>query len=166
MLHGSGDAVLPASDLGHFAQNVEIDLRLRDGAVGERNAAVRRAGLHRDLADAGRAVEQPIQSVHVGAHFIGLRVVLADFADLAADGDRQSLRLVLADVLREVRGPFVIGALLLVARRKTEVDQRRSVDVDVVELGRQRFVDQRLQRLHLRVLRPSSVAHFFALAWK
>ena len=46
--------------------------------------------------------------------------------------------------------PLVVRALLLVARREVEVDQRRGVDVDVVELGGDRFVDQRLERLHLR----------------
>ena len=77
----------------HLAQHVEVDLRLRDRAVRQRHAAVRRAGLHGDLADAGDAAEMPPQAVHVGAHLVGLRVVLADFADLAADRDLDPLRL-------------------------------------------------------------------------
>ncbi len=92
------------------------------------------------------------QAVHVGADFIGLGVVLADLTDLAADRDLHSLRLALADEFRQVRGVLVVGPLLLVAGRELQVDERGSVDVDVVELRGDGLVDERLQRLHLRSL--------------
>ena len=122
VLHRTGDAVFLSADLGGFPQDFEIDLRLSDAAIGERNAAMRGAGLHRDLADAG-LISDPLQeAVHVGAHFIGLRVVLADFTDLAADRNRDSLRLPRPNVLRKVRGALVVRTLLFFAALKTQID--------------------------------------------
>ena len=77
-----------------------------------------------------------MQLVHV-------RVLAADLSDLSTNRRRHAARLVIADERREFGGERRVRLLLLVERRLREVDQRRRVDVDVVEAGGELLVDQR-----------------------
>ena len=128
---------------------------VRTRAVGVDEAAVRRAGLHADLAEADEVaaalLQLAVEAVHVGVQLVDVGVLAADLADLAADRDRHALRLVLADERREVGRERDVHFLLLGERRLVEIDERRGVDVDVVEAGGDLFLDQRAQRLELLV---------------
>ena len=123
---------------------------VRTRAVGVDEAAVRRPGLHADLAqpdELGAALlQRAVEAVHVGVQFVDVGVLAADLANLAADRHRDALRLVLADERREIRGQRDVDVLLLGERRLVEIDERRGVDVDVVEAGGDLFLDQRAQR--------------------
>ena len=55
----------------------------------------------------------------------------------------------LADERGEVGREVDVDLLLLVERRLVEIDQRRGVDVDVVEAGGDLFLDQRPQAFEL-----------------
>ena len=90
-------------------------------------------------------------AAHEGVQLVDVGVLAADLADLAADRDRDALRLVLADELREVGAQVAVHRLLLVERRLVEVHQRRGVDVDVVEAGGDLFADERAERVELLV---------------
>ena len=90
-------------------------------------------------------------AVHEGAELLGAGDVLADLADLAADGDRQALRLAGPDEAGEVRGVLEVAALLLDDGGLREIDERRRVDVDVEEARRDRVADQGLDGLPLAV---------------
>ena len=114
-----------------------------------------RAGLHTDLADA-RQVRSPLLqrlkvSVHEGAQLVDIGVLAADFPDLAAHRDGDAVRLVPTDKRRVVRGERGVHLLLLGERGFAEIDQRRGVDVDVVEAGGDLFLDQRAQAVELLV---------------
>ncbi len=56
------------------------------------------------------------------------------------------MRLVLADVLRELRAELVVQRLLLGERRLGEVYERRGVDVDVVKARRDLVLDELVHR--------------------
>jgi hypothetical protein len=51
VLHGARESVFRARDRRAALERIEVDLHLRDRAVGQRHAAVARARLDRDLAD-------------------------------------------------------------------------------------------------------------------
>ena len=51
VLHRAGEAVVLARRLGERGERLEIDLHVGHRAVGQHHPAVRRARLHRDLAD-------------------------------------------------------------------------------------------------------------------
>jgi hypothetical protein len=127
----AGQAVLFARDLRDGLEDAEVDRDALDGAVGADDAAVRRAGLDRDLGDAGALLERPAVDAHVGAELFRRRVLLADLADLAADGNRISGGWRSPDELRETGAEGRVHILLRLERRLREVDQRRGVDVDL-----------------------------------
>ena len=52
----------------------------------------------------------------------------------------------LVDVRRQLGGDTAVVYLLLVERRALEHDERRAVDVDVEEAGRERLLDERAER--------------------
>ena len=54
-----------------------------------------------------------------------------------------------ADELREARAEVGVDSLLLLERRPGEVHERRRVDVDLEEAGRDRLLDERLDRADL-----------------
>ena len=83
---------------------------------------------------AGAGREVPVEAVEIGAQLVGRGVVLADLADLAADGDDQLL--VLADERGQLGGARVVLLLLLVERLEGEVHERGGVDVDVAVADR------------------------------
>ncbi len=135
VLHGTGQTVL-AADLAEDLEGVEVELDLGDAAAGQRHATVRGARLDAHLGEAdgvraGACVELLAVAVQVGAQLVGRGVLLADLADLAADGDDDALVLVGTDERGELRGARVVDLLLLVERFEGEVHERRGVDVDV-----------------------------------
>ena len=71
-------------------------------------------------------VELAPVAVEVGPELLLGRVLLADLADLAADADRDAVRLERPDQRRQLGRPDVVLALLLVDRRLREVDERRA----------------------------------------
>src|SRR5581483_8881212 len=155
----AGEAVFFARDLGELLQRVEIELDARDRSVGQRHAAVGRAGLNADLADAFEALAPFVElfavTVHVGLELFDRAVFLAHLADLAADGDRDALGLQAAHVRGQLgRDPTVV-LLLRAHRGPAQINERRAVDVDIVELCLDRFFDEILESLdfRLRVLR-------------
>ena len=85
-----------------------------------------------------------MQLVHVG-------VLASDFADLAADRHRDACRLLTPDERGEIRRERHVDLLLLVEGRLVEIDERRRVDIDVVEPGGDLFLDERPQRVQLLV---------------
>ncbi|OPY92435.1 MAG: hypothetical protein A4E73_01140 [Syntrophaceae bacterium PtaU1.Bin231] len=160
VLDGAGQSVFLPRRFGQHLQRVEIDLHLGDRPVGQRHAAMGRARLDADLADAldvgPRLLAQfPAIAVHVGAQLLDGTVLPADLADLASHGNGDPLRLEVADHRRQLRGEGEVQFLLSVDGGLREVDQRRGVDVDVVEPRVERFPDQVLDGadLLLRVLR-------------
>ncbi len=124
-----------------------------DLAVGRDEPAVRRTGLHADLADADqvRALGRKCLDVaaHEGVQLVHVGVVPADLPDLAPHRHRDALGLVLADVLGELRTQVAVHRLLLVERGLVEVHQGGSVDVDVVEARRDLLADECAERLEL-----------------
>ena len=74
-------------------------------------------------------------AVEVGAQLLRVRVLRPDLADLAADADRDPVRLERPDQRRQLGGTHVVLALLLIDRRLREVDERRGIDVDVAIAG-------------------------------
>src|SRR5205814_5329511 len=150
VLYRAGHAELLARDDRQLAERIEIDGDLGDRAVRERYAAVRGAGLDADLADAFRAggdlVEVLAVAAHVRAQLLDGAVLAADLADLAADRNLDAGRRVLVDVGGELGCDATVLLLLGVDRRPLEHDERRAVDVDVQEAGRERLLDQCPQR--------------------
>jgi len=138
---------------------------MRQRAVGVDEAAVRRAGLDADLAQADQrgasSLERGVIAVHVGAQLVHVGVLAADLADLAAHRHGHALRLVLADERREFGRQVDVHLLLLLEGFPVEIHQRRRVDVDVVEAGRELFLDQRAQPFELFLAIGAVV--FFAL---
>ena len=134
VLDGTRQAVL-AGDDAELAEDLEVELDLGHAAVGERHAAVRGAGLDADLGDAAGARGEPVElaavAVEVGAQLRDRRVLGPDLADLAADADRDPVRLERPDERGQLGRAPVVLALLLVDVRLREVDERRGVDVDV-----------------------------------
>ena len=108
-----------------------------------------------------------LQRLQVAAHervqLVDVGVLAADLADFAADRDGDAVRLVRADERGEVGAQVAVDLLLLVERRLVEIDQRRGVDVDVVEAGRDLLLDERAERVELLV--AIRRAYFFAFTW-
>ena len=107
VLDGAAQPVLLARHARQLLERLQIDLHVGPHrAVGVDEPAVRRAGLHADLAQAdqvGAALLQlPVEAVHVGVQLVDVGVLAADLADLAADRHRDALRLVLADERGEI----------------------------------------------------------------
>src|ERR1044071_8364324 len=159
VLHRAGEAVFLPRDLGELLQRVEVELHARDRSVGQRDAAVRRAGLNADLADAfealGAFVEFFAVAIHVGLELLDGAVFLAHLADLAAYRYRDALGLQAAHMRGQLgRDPAVV-LLLRANRGAAQIDERRAVDVDVVEFRFDRFFDEIFESLdfRLRVLR-------------
>ena len=154
VLHRATDAVTLAGDPRDGLERVEVHLHLGDLPVGKRHAAVRRPGLDRDLADAGRrrspALERPAIDRHERVELLGRRVLAADLADLAAHRNGDALRLVRADERGEIRAQLAIELLLRFVALLRQIHERRGVDVDVVEARVQRFGSEGLDRLDLR----------------
>src|SRR6476620_5635862 len=90
-------------------------------------------------------------SAHEGVQLVDVGILAAHFADLAADRNGYALRLVRADELGEVGAQVAVDLLLFVERRLVEVHQSRGVDVDVVEAGRDLFLDECAERVELLV---------------
>ncbi len=148
VLDGAGQTVRTGK-LAEPPQHVEVELHLGDAATGQRHAAVARAGLDADLADRLRAGAALQVGIDVGAQLLLGRVLLANLADLAADADRHASRLQRTDQTSELRGVVGVHLLLLGHRRPGEVHQRRGVDVDVQEPGRDRLTRQIAQAFEL-----------------
>ena len=112
-------------------------------------------GLHADLAepDEIRAalLQLAVEAVHVRVQFVHVGILAADLADFTADGNGDSSRFGPADERGEVGRERDVHLLLLGQRRLVEVDERRGVDVDVIEAGGNLFLDERAQRLDLLV---------------
>ena len=112
-----------------------------------------------DLADTHARVpvrsERLREGLHERAEFLRRRVVVTDLADLSADGDRDALRLELADQSREVCGQLGVQTLLQDDGRQRQVDDRRRVDVDVEEARGNLLADDggEPRDLGLRILR-------------
>ncbi len=138
VLDGPGQTIR-AGDLAKLAQDREVQLHVRDAATGERDAAVRRPGLHADLADPDRAgrprVELAAVPVEVCPQLLDRRVLRPDLADLPADADRHAVGLERPDQGGQLRGAGVVLALLRVGVRLGQVHERRRVDVDVAIAG-------------------------------
>ena len=134
-------------------QGVKVDLHVRDASVSENHTAVGRARLYADLGQSLGARRTPgerlVEAVHVGHELFHRRVLGTDFADLAADRDIHALRLQLAHRQRQLHSLLVIRALLLLERRLGEIDQGRSIDIDVVEARRDRFARELFHTVHL-----------------
>src|SRR5437660_5224182 len=151
VLDGAGELILLPRDFRDARERVEVDANPLNGAVRSDDAAVRADGLDRHLGDPLSVVERPAVFVHVGAEHFRRGVGLADLADLPSHGNRHLPGLPGADELREARGERGVDGLLLLERRLREVDERRRIDVDLEEPGRDGFVDQRLDRGDLLV---------------
>ena len=80
-------------------------------------------------------VELAAVAVEVGAQLRDRGVLGPDLADLAADADRDAVRLERPDERGQFGRAPVVLALLLVDVRLREVDERRGVDVDVAVAG-------------------------------
>src|ERR1035437_10296742 len=139
VLHRSREAIRPARFLAKRLKRVEVELHVRDGPVGEHHAAVRRAALDGDLRQARHARrlcgERPVVTVHERAEFLHGGVLGAHLTDLAAERDVDAFRLQRAHVARDVHADLVVQPLLFGQRALRQVDERRRVDVDVVEAG-------------------------------
>ena len=123
-------------------------------AVGEHDAAVRRARLHADLRQPFRA-RRALRSVALkpSMYARSSSTVLFSVPTSPISPPTEivtpfgcSSRTVCASV----DALLVVEPLLLVERRLREIDQRRRVDVDVVEAGRDRFARELLHRVRLR----------------
>jgi hypothetical protein len=158
VLDGSRHPVLLARDLRDAADDVEVDRHPLERAVGRHAPAVRRTGLDRHLGGALRAADSAEIPGHVGPEFLGSRVLLPDFADLPADRDLDAVRLMGADEPREMRAILVVRLLLEIERRLRQVHERRRVDVDLEEGGRDRVEDEGSAAASLFI--------FFAFVWK
>ena len=153
MLHGAAQAIAGARLVRQRLQGLEIELHAGDRPVGHDDAAVARAGLHRDLAESGvgtETLEGAFIAVHERPELVDVAVLPPDLPDLAPDRNRDPLRLAVPDVLRQLGRPLVVHALLLVERGLGEIDEGGGIDVDVVEAGMQLFVDQGPHRRELR----------------
>src|SRR5205809_7543246 len=156
VLHRAAETVLRPRLLRERPQRVEVDLHLGDGAVRQDHAAVAGAGLHGDLADPHVRAE-PLEGAQVAVHerpqLVDVAVLATHFPDLGPDGDGDARGLAVADELGQFGGTLDVDALLRVDRRLRQVDQRGRVHVDVVEPGRQLFLDQAAHRgdLGLRI---------------
>ena len=133
----------------HLPQGVEVDRHFGDGAVRQDHATVRRSSVHADLrqpalvADPG--AERRIEALDERFQLIDGAVLLADFTDLATNGDRHATRLELTNERCQLGAAPVILALLLGQRRERQLDQRGRVDVDVAIARRDRLADELLQ---------------------
>ncbi len=155
VLDGAAHPVLAPRDLREPAERLQVEVDLGDRAVRQDHTAVAGPGLHADLADPRQVRPQPAQRRQEAGHkrFQILRraVLAADLADLAADRDGDPGRLALTDVGGHLGGVAVVQLLALRLGRPVEVDQGGGVDVDVVEAGGERVVDQPAQALQLRL---------------
>ncbi len=156
VLDGAGQTVLVARDAGQLLERVQVDLDVGPhAAVGVDEAAVSGTGLDADLAEADQVaaalLQRTVEAVHVRVQLVDVGVLAAHLANLAADRHGDALWLVLPDERREVGGEGYVDFLLLGQRRLRQIDERRGVDVDVVEAGRDFFLDQRAQGLELLV---------------
>ncbi len=97
------------------------------------------AGLHADLAEPGQAVAQLgeflLVAFDVGVQLFRRGVLLADFADLAAEADRHAVGLQVTNELGDLGRAHVVVILLLVEGFRLQRDQGAGVDVDVPEAG-------------------------------
>ena len=129
-----------ARDARQLLERPQIDLHVHPHlAVGADEAAVGGAGLHADLADAdvlAALAQLRVVAAHERVQLVDVGVLAADLADLAADRDRHALGLVPPAELGEVGRELAVDRLLLVERGLVEIDERRGVDVDVVEARR------------------------------
>src|SRR6266478_6395421 len=154
VLHRATKPVLRPRVVRQRLQRLEVELHLRDRAVGQHDAAMARAGLHGDLRNTGRGpqlLQRPVVAVHERLQLMHVAVLAADFADLRTDGNGDAVRLAVPDELRELGGALVVRPLLLVEIWLGEIDERGRIDVDVIEAGVQLLLDQRAQRLELRL---------------
>src|SRR6266496_2838659 len=156
VLHRAAQPVLRPRLLRERLQRVEVDLHLGDGAVRQDHATVAGAGLHGDLADphvGAEAFESAQVPVHERPQLVDVAVLAAHFADLGADRGGDARGLAVADELGQLGRALDVDALLRVERRLRQVDQRGRIHVDVVEPGRQLFLDQPAHRgdLGLRI---------------
>src|SRR5204863_2523727 len=132
-----GEAVLFARDLGQLRQRVEIDFHVGNTAVGEDYATVSRPRLDADLRQAlgaRRALRQSFaEAIHVGDELFDGRVLGSDLADLATDRDRHPRWLQVTHRQRQLDRLLVIVPLLFLQGRFGKINQRRRIDIDVVE---------------------------------
>src|SRR5204863_2991890 len=141
-------------NLGEPGQSIEIDLDVGDASVGEDYPAVGGTRLHADFRQAfgsGRAPSEClVEPVHVGLELFDGRILGADFTDLAADRNVDSLRLQASHGQCELDRLLEIDSLLLLESRLGKIDERRGIDVDVVETGRDRFARELLYTVYFR----------------
>ena len=150
VLHCPAETVVLARHVRQLLERLEIDLDVgAHGPIGVDEAAVRRPGLYADLAQPDERGAPPLQrgvvAVHVRVQLVNVRVLAADLADFSTDRDDDARWLMLADERRELGRQVHVHLLLLGQRRLVEVDERRGVDVDVVEAGGDLLLDQRAQ---------------------
>ena len=155
VLHRPAHPIALAGRLRQRLQRVQVELHLRDAAVRQHYPAMRGARLDRNLAQAyvlgAHLLERAVIAVHVGFELFHRAVLAPHLADLAADGHRHVIRLVIADVRRELGRADVVLPLLLVQGRVGEIHQGGGIDVDVEEARGQSLVDQHPDGLQLLV---------------
>ncbi len=147
VLHRAGEPVGLSRGLRQRRQRLEVELDVGDRAVGQHDAAMRGARLHRDLADAlvrAQSGEHAVVAQHEGVQLLHGAVLHPHFADLGPDRDDHTLGLEPADEGGDFGGTLEVEALLRVERRLVEIHQRGGVNVDVVEAGAHLLGDQLL----------------------
>src|SRR6185503_6326371 len=111
VLYRAADAVLAPRDLPEPAMDVEVDRYLGDCPIGVDGATVGSPGLDAHLRDRdpvraarSRLGELALQAVQERPQLGLAGVLLADLADLAADADRDPVRLERSDERCQLRG--------------------------------------------------------------
>src|SRR5688572_3462029 len=98
---------------------------------------MRSPSLNADLADphipAATASQGRLVPAHERVQLLHGRVLATDLAYFTTDRHRNTRRLVLADEGRKVGGELAIDGLLFLECRLLEIDQRGSIDIDVVK---------------------------------
>jgi hypothetical protein len=150
-----------AGDLGDRLKRVEIELDLGYRAVRQYHAAVRRPRLYADLAESVKPLRNEELNPHESAQVFRRGILMPDLAYLAAHGNRDAARFDLADEMRKLGTGRIVVELLFLQIGLAKIDQRRRIDIDIVETVSYGLADKLLQRVDLFL---GSSAYFLALA--